>query len=49
MIEDDWSRAGSLGVAGHPAVVLVDAEGRVVGGFYGPGDAVSWDELAAQL
>ena len=28
---------------------VIDAQGRVVGGFYGPGEAEDWDELASQL
>jgi hypothetical protein len=50
VIEDQvYEQASKLGMAGQPAVILIDAEGRVVGGFYGPGDAGDWDELAAQL
>lgn len=41
--------AGKLGVFGHPVTVLVDAEGRVVGGFSGQGTPEDWEELAAQL
>ncbi len=50
VIEDQgFEQAGKLGLAGHPAVLLVDDDGRVVGGFYGPGDTAAWDELASQL
>jgi hypothetical protein len=48
VIDDEgWEHASRYGVAGHPAVVLVDEHGRVAGGFYGPGDAGLWDDLAA--
>lgn len=50
MIDDpDWRYAAPYGIAGHPATLLVDAHGRVVGGFYGPADAAAWDLLAAEL
>ena len=47
--DQDRSEAGKLGIAGHPAVILVDENGGIVGGFYGEGDPASWDELAAGL
>ena len=50
MIEDPgFEQASRLGLVGHPAVMLVDAQGRIVGGFYGPGEAAEWDALVAQL
>lgn len=50
MIEDtDWAQASGWGIRGHPAVVLVDEHGRIAGGFYGEGNAASWDELLAAL
>lgn len=50
VIEDrGFEQAGRLGLVGHPAVMLIDAEGRLVGGFYGPGEKADWDELAAEL
>ena len=47
--DEDQSVVAKWGVAGHPAVVLVDEQGGIVGGFYGEGTASSWDELAAGL
>ena len=41
--------AGSLGVAGHPAVAAVDAEGNVVARQIGIGSRADWDELLAAL
>jgi len=41
--------AGSLGVAGHPAVAAVDAEGNVVARQIGVGSRADWDELLAAL
>jgi hypothetical protein len=50
VIEDrGFEQAAKLGLVGHPAVMLIDADGRVVGGFYGPGEAEDWDELASRL
>ena len=50
MIEDQgFEQATKLGIVGHPAVMLIDAEGGVVGGFYGPGEEADWEELAGQL
>ena len=48
----ETTRAGSFEIptpAGHPATILIDEFGRVAGGFYGPGDVGSWDELTAAL
>lgn len=33
----------------QPAFILVDAQGRVVGGFQGAGSAARWDALVARL
>lgn len=41
--------AGSLGVAGHPAVAAVDADGNVVARQIGVGGREEWDELLAAL
>ncbi len=41
--------AGSLGLAGHPAVAAVDAEGVVVARQIGVGSRADWDELLAAL
>lgn len=41
--------AGSLGLAGHPAVAAVDASGEVVGRQIGVGTREEWDELLAAL
>lgn len=50
VLEDpNGSEAGKLGIYGHPTVVLVDAEGGIVGGFAGAGDAAAWDELAGRV
>lgn len=50
VIDDEgWGQAAKYGIAGHPAIVLVDQHGRLVGGFYGPGEGSQWDELSAGL
>jgi len=41
--------AGSLGIAGHPAVAAVDADGNVVARQIGVGTQEQWDELLAAL
>ena len=47
--DNDWGQISQWGIAGHPATILIDEFGRVANGFYGPGDASSWDELTAAL
>jgi hypothetical protein len=50
VIEDrEFEQASKLRLVGHPAVMLIDADGRIVSGFYGPGELADWDELAAEL
>jgi cytochrome c biogenesis protein CcmG/thiol:disulfide interchange protein DsbE len=41
--------AGSLGLAGHPAVAAVDADGNVVARQIGVGGREEWEELLAAL
>lgn len=47
--DTDWEQAGRWGIRGHPAIVLLDAEGGIAGGFYGGGDDAGWDELLSLL
>lgn len=47
--DNDWQQISQWGIAGHPATILIDEFGRVAGGFYGPGDAANWDDLASNL
>jgi hypothetical protein len=50
VIEDrGFQQAGMLGLVGHPGVMLIDPDGRIVGGFFGPGEEADWDALAAKL
>ena len=41
--------ARSLGAVYQPAVILVDARGRVVAGFEGRGTPALWNELKRKL
>lgn len=47
--DPDTELAGSLGLYGHPAVAVVDAEGNVVARHIGGGGPAVWEELAAEL
>ena len=49
MVPEVQELAGSLGLAGHPAVAAVDAEGNVVARQIGVGSRADWDELLAAL
>jgi hypothetical protein len=42
-------RALRFGADYQPAVILVDARGRFVGGFQGAGTPAKWNALKAQL
>jgi hypothetical protein len=42
-------RARSIGAEYQPHVVLVDAEGRIVGRHVGGGSDAQWEQLAAKL
>lgn len=41
--------ARRFGATYQPAVILIDARGRIVGGFQGAGTAARWSALAAEL
>ncbi len=41
--------ANKLAVLGHPAVVLIDAKGYIVGVHIGAGGPETWRSLAAKL
>jgi hypothetical protein len=43
------ARARSLGAEYQPHVVLIDAEGRIVGRHVGAGTDAAWEQLAAKL
>lgn len=47
--DNDWQQISQWGIAGHPATILIDEYGRVAGGFYGPGEAASWNDLVTNL
>ena len=47
--DPDVELAGELELYGHPAVAVLDAEGRVVARHIGGGDAETWEALAAGL
>jgi peroxiredoxin len=49
LADPDVELAGSLGLYGHPAVAVLDEEGRVVARHIGGGDAETWEGLAEDL
>ncbi len=43
------ARARALGATYQPAFILLDAQGRIVGGFQGGGSPARWSALLARL
>jgi hypothetical protein len=49
IVDPERARAGSLGAAYQPVVILIDEHGRIVARHVGGGDQGDWEALAAQL
>ena len=49
IVDPQRTRARRFGVTYQPAVLLVDAQGRFVGGFQGRGTPALWNNLKGKL